>query len=993
MNKLKKIINKETVLYLVFGGLTTVVDFITYLILTHLSVNYMIANVISWFFAVAFAYITNKIFVFNSKTSDKVSLFDEVISFVSARVFSLVFSLVFIYSAVTIIGSNDIAAKLLASIFVIIINYVLSKFYIFQSDKDKKKYSLLDFLYDNLSLITAFLIPLVILMIIYYMRKIYPFGDNTYLRSDCYHQYAPFMKELYHKLTSGGNLTYSWNIGLGVNFSALYAYYLASPINWLIGFAAPNHIPEIMNLFIIIKTSLCGFTFAYYLSKHFHTKKMTIAALSVFYALSSYFCAFSWNLMWLDCLVLLPLIILGLEKLVKENKCYLYCISLGFAILSNYYIAIMICIFCVLYYIVLIYSDERKKNFQYYFVRFKNFALYSLLAGGFAAVTVLPAYCALSSTASGEFNFPKTIITYFPVLDMLSRSLINVEPAIFSAHDPNLYCSVVVFLLAPLYAINPKIKFKEKVGKIALLAFMLFSFNTNIPNYIWHGFHYPNSLPCRESFLYIFLMLTICYEALIKIKAITRKQLCACFAGAIALILLIEERYVNDTYSTLTIYISIVFLLFYMIVFSLFRSNQYKQNFIVYLLIVIVSAEAFINAEETAISTCTRSFYLNDNSAIETLVEEAEEAEDGSFFRVEKADRRTKNDAAWNNYHGASIFSSTANSGLSKYYGSLGFEESTNAYAYYGHTPLTEAMFSIKYVLSNRSLEETEFISEFAKTTYNVENYLDGKITSTNDYYLYKNNYTLPLGFMMPANAENSWDISNPNPFAVQNSLCTAITGNETPMYTRLDVTTIGEDNTIYINEDTHLFIYITTTVDSVSVNYNHADGQVTSKNYNSMTHQHILELGYLEAGDNVTISSTDSDVSMIQLYAYSFDNKVFHEVFEKLNSNPMEITDFSDTNIKATVDAEENGMLYTSIPYDKGWTVYVDGKKVSTKAFKNALLAINLSAGYHTLEFEYSPAGFKQGLFLSGLCIIIFIIIVISNYHKNKKVSSEQRS
>jgi uncharacterized membrane protein YfhO len=641
----------------------------------------------------------------------------------------------------------------------------------------------------------------------------------------------------------------------------------------------------------------------------------------------------------------------------------------------------------VLYYLVLIYSDESKKNLKYYFKKLKNFALYSLLAAGFAAITVLPAYYALSSTASGDFNFPKTIVTYFSVLDMLSRSLINVEPAVFSAHDPNLYCSVIVFLLVPLYIINPKIKFKEKVAKIALLAFMLFSFNTNIPNYIWHGFHYPNSLPCRESFLYIFLVLTICYEALINIKEITRKQFCSCFAGAIGIILLIEELYVSDTYSSTTIYISIAFLLFYTVVITFFRSNKYKQNFIIYLLIVIVSAEAFINAEETSLSTCTRSLYLNDNSAIETLVNEAKDAEDGNFFRVEKADRRTKNDAAWNNYYGASTFSSTASSGLSEYYGSLGFEESTNAYAYYGHTPLTEAMFSIKYVLSNSTLKETEFLSAFSNTSYDVENYIDGKVTSTKSYYMYKNNYTLPLGFIMPNNVETDWDNSDSNPFVVQNKLCTAITGNESPMYTRLDVTTIGEDNTVYINEYTHLYIYVTTSLDSISVNYNRVNSENSSKNYNSMTHKHILDLGELEAGDSVTISSNDSDVSMIQLYAYSFDKNIFYEVFDKLNSNPMEITYFSDTNLKSEIDVTEDGMLYTSIPYDKGWTVYVDGKKVETKSFKNALLAIDLSAGYHELEFEYSPQGYKQGLFISGLCVIIFIIIVVSNYYKKRKV------
>lgn len=986
MNKLKKLINKETFSYLVFGVLTTVVDFLTYIILTHLSVNYMFANVISWIFAVIFAYVTNKIFVFNSKSTKKEVLIDEILSFVSARLFSLIFSLVFIYGMVTLLGTNDLIAKILSSVFVVIINYVLSKFYIFKDNSKNNKISFMDFIYNNLSLILSFIIPLVILVIIYYMRKIYPFGDNTYLRSDCYHQYTPFMKELYNKLTNGGSLTYSWNIGLGVNFSSLYAYYLASPVNWFIGLVTPNHIPEAMNLFIVVKTALCSLTFAYYLSKHFHTKKMSIASLSVFYALSSYICAFSWNLMWLDCLVLLPLIILGLEKLVKEDKCYLYAISLGFAILSNYYIAIMICIFCVLYYIALIYSDSAKKNLKYYITKCKNFAIYSLLAGGFAAITVLPAYYALSSTASGDFEFPKTIITYFSILDMLSRSLINVDVAVFSAHDPNLYCTVAVFLLVPLYAINPKIKLKEKIAKISLLAFMLVSFNTNVLNYIWHGFHYPNSLPARESFIYIFLILAISYEALMKVKEVSLKQLASCFAGAIALILLIEKLYVSDTYSSLTIYISIVFLIFYLIVISLLRNNNYKQNFVTYLLLIIVSAEAFINAEATSLSTCTRSYYLNDNSAIDTLVEQANEAEGDNFFRIEKADRRTKNDAAWNNYRGASTFSSTANSGLSKYYGSLGFEESTNAYAYYGHTPLTEAMFSIKYVLSNSELKETEFLSAFANTAYKVTNYIDDKLTGERSYYMYKNNYVLPLAFMMPYDIEEKWNNKDANPFTVQNNLCTAITGSETPMYTRLNVTTMGEQNDIDIDFDMHLFIYVTTSLDSINVSITNSNGEVSSKNYNSMTHRHILDIGKVTSGSTVSVSSTDSEVSLIQLYAYSFDSDVFYDTFNTLNSNPMELTYFSDNKLKGTVEASKDGLLYTSIPYDKGWSVYVDGKEVKTHAFKDALLSIYLTEGSHNIEFKYSPVGFKQGIILTSLSTIIFIIIVVMNNAKNKR-------
>ena len=970
MNHLKsKVLNKETVSYLVFGILTTVVDFITYLVCLSFSVNYLLANVIAWCVAVLFAYVTNKLFVFDSKSFKWNVIIDEILSFVGGRVFSLLFSLVFIYATVMLMGMPVIVSKIISAVFVVIINYVISKLFVFKEKKVSEHTGFLGFCKDNICYILSFVIPVCILLVIYKMRSIYPFGDNMYLRSDCYHQYAPFHMELYDKITNGGSFTYSWDIGLGVNFSALYSYYLASPVNWLIGLISRNHIIEIMNVFIIVKTALCSFTFTFYIRRHFDTKKTSIAALGIFYALSSYFAAFSWNLMWLDCLVLLPVILLGLEQLVKKDKCYMYCIALGIAILSNYYIAIMICIYCVLYFFALIYSDDSTKNMNYYIRKIKNFAVYSLLAGGFAAITVLPAYSALSATASGDFNFPDKIANYFSVYDMLSRSLINVDPAIFSAHDPNLYCSIIVFLLIPLYIVNPKIKFKEKIAKFSLIGVFLVSFNTNVPNYIWHGFHFPNSLPCRESFIYIFLILTMSYEALHYIREITTKQLLYAFGGSLALFLSFEKLMVGEDYSFMIIYVSIIFLLFYTIVIAMLKNNNYKQNFVTYLLFVVVIAESFINTEETALSTSNRTYYIKDNQPIEEMLQFAKDNDDSLFYRTEKYDRRTKNDAAWNGYYGASTFSSTASAGLSDYYGALGFEKSTNAYAYYGHTPLTESLFSIKYVISNYLRDDTDTAKHF---------------TGADGYFLYKNLYTLPLGFMIPSTLEDNWDLTQSNPFEVQNSFCINVTDKPDLLFTRLMVDT---SNQVSFSETTNLFVYVMTSVEKIKVTITAADGTVTNKTISSMKHKHILDLGTFEPGSRVMIESGDDDVSSIQFYAYSYDNDVFLDTFHTLNEHGLELTYFSDTKLKGTITAAKDGTMYTSIPYEKGWTVYVDGKQADTHAFENALLAVDLTAGEHKIVFKYSPAGFKLGTAISFSCVVIFIAIATVNFMKKKRL------
>ncbi len=122
----------------------------------------------------------------------------------------------------------------------------------------------------NITFVMAFLIPVIILAALYYVRDIFPFGSNCYLRSDMYHQYAPFFSEFWHKIRSGESLTYSWDIGMGTNFTSLFAYYLASPANWLIALFPQRSMIEIMNAMIIVKLAAASVSFAYYIAKHFH---------------------------------------------------------------------------------------------------------------------------------------------------------------------------------------------------------------------------------------------------------------------------------------------------------------------------------------------------------------------------------------------------------------------------------------------------------------------------------------------------------------------------------------------------------------------------------------------------------------------------------------------------------------------------------------------------------------------------------------------------
>lgn len=827
----------------------------------------------------------------------------------------------------------------------------------------------------RITYLLSFLIPMVVLLSIYAARKIYPFfnGDNCYLRSDMYHQYAPFFAELWNKLSNGEAMTYSWNMGLGVNFVALYAYYLSCPLNWFIFLFPQKYLIEVMNVLIILKLSLSSLTFTWYLGKKSGSTNILISVFGMFYALSGYVAAYCWNIMWLDCILLLPLIILGLERLVRENKCFLYCLTLGLAILSNYYISIMICMSLVVYFIVLMVAQQ-KMAMKDYIIKSVNFGVFSLLAGGLAAILLIPELYALKYTVSSNISFPRTLTNYFPIMEMLIRHLSNVPVHTGLEHYPNIYCGVGVFLLIPLYLFNERISIREKFGKCLILLVFLTSFNMNVPNFIWHGFHYPNSLPCRQSFIYCFVLLTMCYDAFRDMKYFTSRQITTAGLAALSFLLISEQCYSGDTYNFKIFYISGAFILFYLFLMYLYQNRKVVTPVFIFLFFLSTILECALNMEATGFSTTGRSYYLSDYDSMKSILAYLDEQDD-SFYRMEKfSGYRSKNDDAWHGYRGVSNFSSTAHGGITDYLNFMGCESSTNAYGYNGATFLTSSMLSVKYIVSSSELVESKLMSY---------------CHCADNRYLYRMNYTLPLGYMVTSQLEDEWDTQSSNPFIVQNDFLLTTTGIG-DIFTPLVTESIsGSSCHVKVDKPEHVYLYVSSGTDSVNV---YIDD--TSKNYN-IRHNYIIDIGMISPEQVVRVSSEDPDNS-ISLLAYTIDEDRFIMSFDMLNDEGLQVTDFDDTHIRAEIDVKRGGLLLTSIPYDKGWTVLIDGRPAKILEVKDAFLGIDLNVGTHTLEFSYAPEGYNLGLTITIVCVIILIAIYMAtddHYEKLiRKISKKRR-
>ena len=204
----------------------------------------------------------------------------------------------------------------------------------------------------------AFLIPFGIMLGIYAALGTYPFGTSSVLVLDLNGQYVYFFEALRDAIYGEGSLIYSFSRAMGGEFLGMYAYYLASPLSYIVALFPKHMMLEALYLMLILKCGLSGATFCYYLSANKMTKnKAAQVMFSCMYALSAYGVVMQHNTMWFDNVILLPLVALGIEKVIKERKYKLFVISLALSVISNFYIGYMVCIFTFVYFFFYYFSS------------------------------------------------------------------------------------------------------------------------------------------------------------------------------------------------------------------------------------------------------------------------------------------------------------------------------------------------------------------------------------------------------------------------------------------------------------------------------------------------------------------------------------------------------------------------------------------------------------------------------------------------------------
>lgn len=880
---------------------------------------------------------------------------------------------------------------------------------------------------NNKYIIISFLSAAATMLIIYACNLVIPLGDKTVLRMDLYHQYGPLFAELYERVMNGDSLLYSWTSGLGSCFLGNYFNYLSSPVGAIVFLFGHKNIPEAIGAMVLIKAALSSASFTYYVKKSMRNQSYATCAFGILYAFCGYMLAYYWNVMWLDAMFLLPIICYGIERIINHGKMRTYVAALAFSMFSNYYISFMLCIFSVIYffyYYITNYNSESVVNARFakekhgFLGRLSNsrfirsafiFGIGSLAAAGIMACVLLPVYKVLTGSSATSGEFPSNMTSYFSYFDFFANHLAALTTTIRSSGEdvlPNVYCGIATLILAPLFFFSKTISKKEKVTTLGLLAFLYFSFSLNIPNFIWHAFHFPNDLPYRQSFIYSFVLLLVAYKTFIRLEEFSSRVIGGVGLGLFAFVILVDEltsKNVEDG----TVLLSFVLIVLFVVILTIFKDKRFKTASVAALLLVCCCSEAIMCDTKAMNISVDKTPYVSDLESFNSVKETLDRIEDGKFYRMELSNLRTRMDPSWYYYNGASVFSSMANEKLSNlqlYLGMMG--NKINSFTYNPQTPVYNMMFSMKYIVNNSSPD-----IHIASPFYTVS-------TQYEQFTAYKNNYYLPIAYCADPGLTEwlnedilaEWKTNNtvPNPFELQGEYFDLATGGAGTPFVEIPVDEVSYSNVepFYdINSFSQFYDKRTDDIDG-SVTYHltaPVDGNVyifydvtgfdnksamisTSKGTisQSTSQNSLWDLGYLKKGEKVSVNiPLESNTGTVYFTAYNIDQKIFEKGYNLLSKYQVLTEEFEDTYIKGRFTAPKDCLVYTSIPYDDGWQVYVDGQKVNDEdivKLASALLCVKVKEGSHEIEFRYEVPGLKVGLVISAVTVLLILVYVLFN-------------
>jgi len=805
-----------------------------------------------------------------------------------------------------------------------------------------------------------------------------PFGDRTWMIFDMKRQYVDFYS-YYRTYFTGNDILYSFALSLGSGAVGFFTYYLSSPWLLLTLFFDKAHIPEAVTLMTTVKLGLAAFNANLFLDHYrydcSHEKEdYPDRSMTVVFAISYTFCAFIIsniiNPMWLDVFYLMPFVMLMLERLLAAKGNLGYVLSFAFMLLCNYYISFMVCIFIVMW---TVYRCMIKGKGIKALIRA---GLCSLWAVAVDALLMLPTFLELS-------NSPKDIIKLglkltkgnLAVSEILSKTF-------FMAYDsyqtmtgtPLVYAGTLVTIMTLLFYLNKKIPLDEKLGMGVMMLIFIVSFCIDRINLWWHAGMEPSGYPYREAFFLVFLAVICSSRCAGNMEGLNIRRIMITLAftgGMLGYTASQHYAYMSKTMITVNavLILATSVLLMLCCLFNREGMSRYLVSVAMLLfgiqMVELTANAVFIYHKQTFYSKERTGVYREKVSRSESAVKYIKNLDD-SWYRMENLDPREQNDAMMYDYNGITHYSSAGTLDVRHFLVKLGFNDDT-LYTDYGrdNTCLADSILGIRYVIDG---------SENTHPGYEIMDF-------NGEDRVLKNPYDLSVAMVVKNADEDEYT----NPFDYQESMIGNMAGEKLKVFDRGEepVSIRYTEDGVYVEEcswttacDGEVFFYaegISDRIQNLAIYMD--DGLLTS--YGNDSCMKVLNLGYHEAGDEIVlkIKSDSEDADFGKARFVSEDINGLGAAYERLKASKAEVVELSSSKLRITLPETEGEGLLLTIPYEKSWKAYADGKEVGIDKAYGALMYIPLSQVNGTeIELRYVPTGMKAGAVISIIAVIMLV-------------------
>jgi len=837
----------------------------------------------------------------------------------------------------------------------------------------------------------SFFITMLIMVILLVVLKMAPFGISSFASMDANIQYLDFFGYLSNVLKGQDSISYTFNSTLGNTGVGLFSYYLSSPLNILILLFSKESYLTFFNITLVLKLAICSFTFAYYLQKRFKNeiKNVLVILLSISYALMQYNIAQSSNIMWIDGVYMLPMILLGVYKVINEKKINLLSISVGLSIIFNWYSAGVNCIFSFFWFLIeqLLLRIENGEKLKTNIKNFLKDLLRYVIAMGIglmiSAILFLPSILTLRNGVGSEFDF-EVLKNNFNgnIISVIQNYSIGAQS---SSSSLAIYCGSLPLIGAISYFIN-KDEDKNKRILLGLTLFISIMFCYYKPfELIFSLLKHATSYWFRYSYIVIFAFIFIAanyYKDIDKIKD-NRKYIVISILFSIILLVL---NYLKPITDDKFIYFTGLFMIIISLLIYWMKKHVNRVKVLSIILLIISSIELLYNAKvlENKYILSNGDKYISYVQAQEEQINEIKESDKG-IYRISQTQTRNFNDSANStaNYNESLSFDYMSNTGYTScpdnstlnFLDKLGYRKEGNRITITNTSLIgLDSLLGVKYISSPYEIKGLE----------RVEN-----IDQANGKYFYSNPYAFSVAFKY---IEENNDIEyNKNPFEYQNKIFSKLVGKDVNPYKKLEYKIISkkEQKVIYeittLNKNYPLYGNLPW---KKSSNENINVNNIYNTAYSKWLSPSVFYIPLEEEHNVATIEVTsNSKVSIKEEQFYYLDLEELRDITNQINDKKAEELRLENGgNISCKVSANQGESLLISIPYSNGFNIYRNGEKIDINKFESCLMSIPLVEGENEITIKYSLPGLKIGIVISLLGILLLVFYHIQMNNKNKK-------